>query len=86
MADFAVAFIRSARKELESIDFRMRARILSAIEKLAKDPMPAGCKKLRDSANRWRIRIGDFRVVYSYNPQTKLIEIIAVRHRSDAYR
>ena len=86
MAESTVLFLRTARKELESLDDRLARRILNAIELLSDDPMPAGSKKLRNAVNRWRIRIGDYRVIYSYNAKTKLIEIIAIRHRRDAYR
>ena len=86
MAESTVLFLRTARKELESLDDRLARRILNAIELLSGDPMRAGSKKLRNAVNRWRIRIGDYRVIYSYNAKTKLIEIIAIRHRRDAYR
>jgi mRNA interferase RelE/StbE len=86
MADYEVVFARSARKELESFDDRLAIRILNRIEKLGADPRPGGVRKLRGSTNLWRLRIGDYRVVYSVDDDSRLVDIIAVRHRSDAYR
>jgi mRNA interferase RelE/StbE len=63
MADYEVVFARSARKELESFDDRLAIRLLNRIEKLGVDLRPGGVRKLRGSANLWRLRIGDYRVV-----------------------
>lgn len=60
-------------------------RIFEKIEALAINPRPAGCKKLKGSMNLWRIRIGDYRVIYSILEKLIRVEIIAIRHRSDAY-
>jgi len=59
MADYAITFARSARKELESFDAHIVNRIFPKIEALAKEPRPAGCRKLKSEKNLWRIRIGD---------------------------
>ncbi len=86
MADYTITFARSARKELERLDRSIVARILTRVEALAHAPRPSGCKKLRGSAELWRIRIGDYCVVYSINDARRVVDIIAVRHRRDAYR
>ena len=83
MADFEIVFARSARKELESLDDRLAVRILNRIEKLGDDPRPGGVRKLRGSTNLWRLRIGDYRVV---DDDRRIVDVIAIRHRSDAYR
>ena len=85
MADYSISFVRSARKELESVPNPLLRRILTKIELLAKNPRPAGCKKLKGASDLWRIRIGDYRVVYSIADREVRIEIITVRHRSQAY-
>jgi mRNA interferase RelE/StbE len=85
MADYSISFVRSARKELESLPNPLLRRVLTKIEGLAKNPRPAGCKKLLGAHNLWRIRIGDYRVVYSVLERAVRIEIITVRHRSQAY-
>lgn len=85
MADYSITFARSARKELESLPNSLIARIFSKIESLIIEPRPLKCRKLQGFANIWRIRIGDYRVIYSIDDQSKIIDIIAVRHRREAY-
>lgn len=86
MAEFRISFARSAARELERLDPPVARRVLLAIEKLADNPRPPGCVKLQGSQNEWRIRIGDWRVVYTVDDKGKLVDIVAVRHRSDVYR
>ncbi len=77
MAEHSVVFARSARKELERLGQPQLSRILRRIEALARTPRPEGCRKLQGASNLWRIRVSDYRVA---------VDVIAVRHRSDAYR
>jgi mRNA interferase RelE/StbE len=86
MDKYALVFARSARKELESLPVQVVDRILPRIEDLVDLPRPVGCRKLTGELNLWRIRIGDYRVIYSVDDQDRLIDIVAVRHRKDAYR
>lgn len=86
MADYSISFVRSARKELESLSAALIGRILTKIELLSKNPRPAGCKKLKGAHDDlWRIRIGEYRVIYSIIDSDIRIEIVTVRHRSQAY-
>jgi mRNA interferase RelE/StbE len=85
MADYSISFVRSARKELESLPIPLVRRILTKIERLAKNPRPSGCKKLQGARDLWRIRLGDYRVIYAILDREVRIEIITVRHRSQAY-
>lgn len=86
MADYAVTFARSARRELEQIERPMALRILTKIEGLTDEPRPPGCRKLQGTSALWRLRVGDYRVVYSVNDGRRLVDVIAVRHRREAYR
>lgn len=86
MADYAVTFARSARQELETLQLPLATRILRRIEALARDPRPAGARKLRGEQRLWRIRVGDYRVVYSIDDQQHVVDIARVRHRRDVYR
>jgi mRNA interferase RelE/StbE len=86
MADYTITFARSARKELEAMDTAIVNRIFPKIEALAREPRPAGCRKLQGESFLWRIRIGDYRVVYAVHDRERLVDIIAVRHRSKAYK
>ena len=86
MADYVVVFARSARKELQNLDPQVARRILKQIEALVPNPRPSGVVKLEGAADLWRIRVGEWRVVYRISDRDRLVDIIAVRHRSDAYR
>lgn len=86
MAAYDVAFARSARKELEGLTQPLRMRVFRRIERLVDDPRPAGCRKLEGADDLWRIRIGDYRVIYAVDDSRHAVDVIAVRHRSDAYR
>ena len=86
MADYYIAFARSARKELESLSAKLVQRIFPTIEDLAREPRPKGCKKLATEKNLWRIRVGDYRVIYAIDDDKEAIDISAVRHRSKAYQ
>lgn len=64
MSEYRITFIRSARKELASLDKSTLSRILSKIEGLSKQPHPRGSRRLEGANDLWRIRIGDYRVSY----------------------
>lgn len=77
---------RSATKELEALPDRTLQRIAAKIDSLAQQPRPSGCKKLRGADDLWRIRVGDYRIIYAVNDIELLVEIRVIRHRGDAYR
>jgi mRNA interferase RelE/StbE len=85
MNEYSLTFARSARKELESLPNSVVIRIFSKIESLAAEPRPNNCRKLQGFTNLWRIRIGDYRVIYSIDDNAKIVDIITVRHRREAY-
>ena len=85
MAEYTVTFARSARRELEALDQSIILRILPKIESLAIVPRPHGARKLSGEKVLWRIRIGDYRVIYSILDTERRIDITAVRHRREAY-
>ena len=86
MAEYTITFARSARKELEALHASIVNRIFPKIETLAEEPRPPGCLKLTGEEDLWRIRIGDYRVIYTINDKQKLVDVIAVRHRREAYQ
>jgi len=76
----------SAVKEIESIGSkRDRQRIVSCISKLSFDPRPAGCEKL-SGQEKYRIRKGRYRIVYSIADKELIVFVVKVGHRKDAYR
>ena len=86
MPDYNIVFARTARKELELIDDVFVRRILRKIELLSKNPRPPGCEKLKGQENLQRVRVGDYRIIYSIIDNERLIDIALIRHRKDAYR
>ncbi len=85
MREFQVRFARTARKELERLDATIVERLFPRIESLASEPRPFGCKKLRGATDLWRLRVGDYRVIYHIDDALAVAEIRAIRHRSAAY-
>jgi mRNA interferase RelE/StbE len=85
MADYAINFAHAARKELESLDANEVKRIFTKIMALSKQPRPSGCLKLTGADTLWRIRVGDYRVIYEIDDTSEMIDIIRIRHRSKAY-
>jgi mRNA interferase RelE/StbE len=86
VAKYALFVGRSAGKEIEALNEPWFSKVLGKIEDLSAEPRPSGCKKLMNAENLWRIRIGDWRVVYEIDEAKKALEILRVRHRREAYR
>jgi len=86
MHQYEVVIARSARKELERMDTWLSHRIVRHVEALAQQPRPAGCCKLQGASDLWRIRVGDYRIVYRIDDHARLVDISVIRHRKDAYR
>ena len=86
MAEYAVVFARSARKELQNLDPQVARRILKQIEMLVANPRPPGVAKLEGASDLWRIRVGPWRVVYRISDRERLVDVVAARHRRDVYR
>jgi mRNA interferase RelE/StbE len=75
----------SAAKELKKLSGQLIARIVPRLENLSSNPRPAGCKKLQGGEREFRIRIGDYRVVYMIDDAKMLVEVTRIRHRRDVY-
>lgn len=86
MGSYDVQWKTSAEKELRSIDRQQIPRVVSAVEALADNPFPSNCRKLRGSERDYRIRVGDYRVIYQVDSKSKLVVIYHVRHRGEGYR
>ena len=84
--EYAITFARSARKELERLEPAQVNRIFPIIESLTQNPRPTQCKKLSGLQNLWRIRVGDYRLIYHIHDKQKMVDIVAIRHRREAYR
>lgn len=85
MASYDVALTSSAAKELKKLPAQLVARIVPRLENLASNPRPPGCKKMHGGDREWRIRIGDYRVIYTIDSAKLLVEVTRIRHRSGVY-
>jgi len=83
---YEVRLLVTARHQLLRIPVRIRPRIASAIRALAADPRPPGCKKLAGSTDYFRIRVGDYRVLYEVRDRDILVLVIKIGHRREVYR
>ncbi|MGA7462253.1 MAG: type II toxin-antitoxin system RelE family toxin [Terracidiphilus sp.] len=86
MVEYAVEVKPSARKELESLPDNMLARVVQRLESLRRNPKPAGVKKLKGYKDQWRIRVGDWRVLYIIDDEARLVSITRIAHRREVYR
>lgn len=82
---YELRLTRSARKELEALPPAVLGRVARQLDALPANPRPRGCKKLRGASDLWRVRVGDYRIVYHVDDRARLIEVRAIRHRKDAY-
>ena len=86
MACYQIEWKRSAQKELRTLPAATIRKILDAVEQLAEQPFPPGVKKLVGTEQTYRIRVGDYRILYEVFSSMLLIEIIRVGHRKDVYK
>jgi mRNA interferase RelE/StbE len=82
---YRVLLSRSARKQLERLSGETEDRVLTKLSALESNPRPAGCKKLTNR-DAWRIRVGDYRVIYEIADAIRVVRVNRVRHRREVYR
>jgi mRNA interferase RelE/StbE len=83
---FRVIYGRKVYKDLDPIPDRDVERITDVFKALAQNPRPMGCEKLSGHPSWYRIRRGDYRIVYAMDSKSRVIKILFVKHRKDVYR
>lgn len=83
---YQIKWTNSAKKELKKLDKKIIPRLIDAVEELAKNPYPQGVKKLVNSENNYRIRVGDYRIIYEIKSSVLIIYIIKVGNRQSIYK
>ena len=83
---YQIVVAPSALRALGKLDATARRRIQAALEILAVDPRPTGAKKLVGGDGEWRVRTGDFRVIYEIDDGVLRVLVIAIGHRREIYR
>ena len=86
MTVYRVLLERAVEKELVHLSSDIHDRVIAAIQALATNPRPSGCRKLAGRTNDWRIRVGDYRVVYDIADEIRAVRVNRVRHRREVYR
>lgn len=83
---YKVTVKKSAAKAIAQLPKSINNRLIPQIKQLGEDPRPSGAKKLRGAEDLWRIRVGDYRVIYSIEDTIMIVDVIQVAHRKDIYR
>ncbi|HHF43274.1 MAG: type II toxin-antitoxin system RelE/ParE family toxin [Candidatus Aminicenantes bacterium] len=86
MDSYEIRWKHSVEKDLKEISPKEVRRILKSINSLANNPFPLQAKKLRTTERLYRIRVGDYRVIYEVDKEMNVITIYYVRHQKDVYR
>jgi len=85
MADYIISLSKKAQKQLDKLSDLIAEPILDAIANLATNPRPAGCKKLK-GRDGFRLRVGNYRILYDIYDAELVIDVIALGHRKEVYR
>ncbi len=85
MPSYKVLLTSSAEKELRKLPNHVIKRIAALLDSLTKNPRPQGCRKLQGSKNDWRVRTGDYRIIYSIEDKKLIVKVIRIAHRKDVY-
>jgi mRNA interferase RelE/StbE len=86
MEPFEIQWRASTKKDLRKLPPQEVAGIVAAVGALAREPFPHGSEKLSGSEHTYRIRVGDYRVIYAVFTESRIVEIQRARHRKDVYR
>ena len=83
---YAVSLEKSAARFLLRLrDSKLKARLDEAIESLADDPRPPGCRKLAGTSDRYRVRVGDYRIIYRIDDGKVTVLVLVIGHRREVY-
>jgi mRNA interferase RelE/StbE len=83
---YQVVIERKAEKDMDRLSPLIHRRVSESILALASNPRPPGCRKLVGGADDWRIRVGDYRVVYQIADAIRVVRVSRVRHRREVYK
>lgn len=83
---YSVGYDSTARKELSKLDRQIARRVARAVSALGANPRPAGCRRLVGYDDLWRVRVGDYRVIYTIRDTELIVLALRIAHRSDVYR
>ena len=82
---YQIVIPKPAQKQLDNIAKIERDRLILTLRSLADDPRPNGVKKLKGYDNTYRVRVGDYRIIYEIKDRELIVLLLSVSHRKDAY-
>ena len=85
MKRYTVVLTRTAEKELGRLSSKVIEKIVAVLKSLEENPWPAGCKKLKGYKDLWRIRAGDYRLIYAIEDIIMLVDVREIGNRKDIY-
>ncbi len=83
---YTIRFTPRARRDFSALETVLQQRLSQHIDRLAENPFPAGAKRLHTEEPYYRIRVGDYRIVYQVDSQQLIVIVIKIGHRKDVYR
>jgi mRNA interferase RelE/StbE len=86
VARYSVQLAPSAERDLVALDKPVQRRVAARIDALAENPRPVGVAKLQGEANAWRVRVGDYRILYTIEDRRLVVLVIKIGRRREAYR
>lgn len=83
---YQVVIKPAAQRQLKKLTLAIQKELIALIESLSQEPRPSGCKKLKGRQNQYRVRSGDYRIIYSIEDTSLVVRVIKVGHRQDVYK
>jgi mRNA interferase RelE/StbE len=83
---YEIRIAPAAIRQLRKLPSSVQSRVISCFESLSENPRPPGVEKLSQYPRFWRVRCGEYRIVYCIDDKTRIVVALIVRHRKDAYR
>jgi len=83
---YEVFLEKRAEREIKKLPAELFYRFIPKLKSLSENPKPPGCRKITGTKNDWRIRIGDYRIIYEIDEHEKAVKVMRIRHRRYVYR
>ncbi|MBA2692042.1 MAG: type II toxin-antitoxin system RelE/ParE family toxin [Rubrobacter sp.] len=82
---YEIVFKQKGRRAVARLPESVHGRVMRAIDSLAENPRPTGCRRLRGRKD-WRVRVGDYRIIYGIDDDRRIVEILSAAHRREIHR
>lgn len=83
---YEVLLERRAERDIKKLPTEVFHRIIPHIKALSENPKPSGCRKIAGSKDDWRVRIGEYRIIYEIDEKARAVKVMRIRHRREVYR